>query len=133
MGTTTYLKSVKPVSEQDASKVATYNVVADDYDAAIAGMLTLSVSGSSNVTLSRLQAINSVFKFTGTLTGSITIFFPVSLGCARVFTVWNATSGAFTLTIKTTAGGSAGVVVTQTKIVNLFHDGTDVKARSAEV
>lgn len=133
MASTSYLKIVKPVSEHDAQKVTTYNGAHDDEDLGLGGMLPLSVAGSSNVTLTRVQALNPLLKFTGALTGSIVVFLPVSLGCLRRYTIWNATTGAFTLTVKTTAGGSAGVAVTQTKKVNIFHDGTDVLASSAEV
>lgn len=116
----------------------------DDLDNSIGGLLTLSVAGSSNVTLTRAQALNAVLKFTGVLTGSITIYIPVianaaitppttTIGALRKYTIWNATTGAFTITIKTSAVGSAGIVVTQTKIVDIFHDGTDVKAAGAEV
>lgn len=130
--------STKPASEQDAAKVATYNALMDEQDAANNGMLTLSVAGSSNVTLTTAQGLNKVLKFTGVLTGNITVFIRVPLGTAvgyssRQFTVWNATTGAFTLTVKTTRTSSAGVAVTQTKKRILFHDGTDVIAAAAEI
>lgn len=133
MGSTTNAKIVKPVSEHDANKIVTIDTGTDDIDLLTCGMLSLSIAGTGSTTLTRAQAINTVFKFTGVLTGNRTILFPVSLGCSRRFTIWNATTGAFTLTIKTDTGGSAGPTVTQTKKVNLFHDGTDVLASSAEV
>lgn len=132
MASTTNLKSVKPVSEHDAQKVATYNTVADDYDTAIAGMLTFDAAGTGTTDLSRIQALHRVIKFTGVLTGARTIRFPVSLGTNRAFVIWNATTGAFSLTLKTTAGGT-GLVVTQTKKVHAFHDGTEFYASSPEV
>lgn len=133
MAQTTHLKLTKPVSEQDAQKIATLNAEADDLDGAAAGMLLLSVAGNSNVTLSRSQSLNRLWKFTGVLTGNITIFMPISAGTIRDPLVWNATTGAFTITFKTTTGGSAGVTVTQTKKVYLFHDGTDVYKATTEV
>lgn len=126
MATTPYLKSVKPVSEQDAQKVATYNVLADDHDVGIAGMLTRDIAGTGAYTLTRVEALNPVIKFTGTLTGNRTISLPVSLGTNRAFIIWNATSGAFTVTVITTTGGSSGVVVTQGTKSLLAHDGTNV-------
>lgn len=130
--------STKPTSEQDAAKVATYNQLLDEQDAANNGMISLSVAGAANVTLTTVQGLNKILKFTGALTGNIIVFIRVPAGSpagysARAFTVWNATTGAFTLTVKTTAGGSTGVAVTQTKTVNLFHDNTNVKARGTEV
>lgn len=144
MASTANLKLVKNVSEHDATKIVVINTEMDDLDSAIGGLLTLSVAGLSNVTLTRAQALNAVLKFTGVLTGNITVYIPVianaaitppttTIGALRKYTIWNATTGAFTLTVKTSAVGSAGIVVTQTKIVDIFHDGTDVKAAGAEV
>lgn len=144
MASTTYAKIDKPSSEQDANKIVTLNTGTDDLDAMVCGILTLSVAGLSNVTLTRVQALNAVLKLTGVLTGNIIIYIPVianaaitppttTIGALRKYTIWNATTGAFTLTVKTSAVGSAGIVVTQTKIVDIFHDGTDVKAAGAEV
>ena len=144
MASTTNLIIPKMVSENDAQKVATINSGTDDFDGAVAGMLTLGVGGSANITLTRTQALNRVFKFTGALTGNITIYFPVianlalsppttTVGSVRDFRVWNATTGAFTLTLKTSAVGSAGVAITQTKKAVYFHDGTDVYAATAEI
>lgn len=140
MANTVNLGSTKPVSESDSNKVAAYNQLVDDFDAAIAGMPEVNVAGGSNVTLTTVQGRNSVIKLIGTLTGNITVFIRVPTATppndgysARLFLVWNATSGAFTVTIKTTATSSAGVVVTQAKKQLLFHNGTDVIAAAAEI
>lgn len=144
MALTPYLKSTKPVNEQDATKVATYNEIADDYDKALGGYLPLSVAGSASVTLTRAQALNRLLKFTGVLTGNITVFIPViangaitppttTVGALRDYLIWNATTGAFTLTIKTSAVGSAGVAITTAKKVYVAHDGTDVFKTTTEV
>ncbi len=132
MSSTTNLKISKPAVEH-VQKVVTLNGAADDFDATIGGMLPLSVAGSADITLTRVQGLNPVFKFIGLLTGNINVLFPVSLGCARQFTIWNATTGAFSLTVKTTTAGSVGVAITQTKKVMCAHDGTDVFKVSAEV
>lgn len=136
------LKIVKNESDQQATKIPLLNTGIDEMDSAVAGMLTLSVAGGSNVVLTRLQALNRLLKFTGALTAHIVVFLPVianaalpttTIGSARAPVVWNATSGAFTLTVKTSAVGSTGVAVTQSKKVTLFHDDTNVLAASAEV
>lgn len=123
---TTNLKIARNQSEHDASKIAVLNTAANEFDTAVAGMLSLSVAGAADVTLSRVQGLNKVFKFTGVLTDDIVVFIPAALGSSRKFIVWNATTGAFTLTVKTTTGGSTGVVIVQTKKSVCFHDGTDV-------
>ena len=126
MPTSLNLKIVKNASEQDAQKIATINAGVDDLDASLSGILTLSVAGSANVTLTRTQALRRVMKFTGVLTGSITVFLPVSVGTVRDPLIWNTTTGAFSLTIKTTTGGSTGIAVAQGNIAHLFHDDTNV-------
>lgn len=73
-----------------------------------AGRLSLSVAGNTNVTLTAAQAANQFAEFTGTLTGNINVIVPAA---ARLFLVRNATSGAYTLTVKTASG--SGVTVLQ--------------------
>ena len=132
MANTLNLGSTKPVSEYDAQKVVTYNTLADDYDATIAGYLSKSVAGTGNKLLTRADALHAWFKFTGVLTGNVVVQIPATLGAARVLPVWNATTGAFSLTVKMSTGGT-GVVVTQGKKVILVQDGSEVYAVSAEV
>jgi hypothetical protein len=132
MSDTTYLGSTKPESEHDENKVAAYNELLDEFDSTLAGLVEVAVT-TANVTLERVQALTKVIKVTGTLTNNRVLFIPHTLGAARAVIVWNATSGAFTLTVKTTAGGSTGIAVTQTKKQLLFHDGVNVYAGAAEV
>lgn len=65
------------------------------------GYLSLSVAGSSNVTLTQQQAACDHFVFTGALTGSIDVIFP---NVKKRFTVYNNTTGAFTLSLQTASG-----------------------------
>lgn len=132
MSVTINTGSLKPNSEQDAQKVGTYNETLNDYDAVMAGMIVVSVT-TADVTLTRAQALNKVIKFTGVLTGNRTVFIPHTLGAARQITFWNATSGAFTVTVKTTAGGSTGPAITQGKAQICFHDNVNVLRAGAEV
>lgn len=87
----------------------------------IFGLLSKSVAGSSNVTLTQAEAANNQYTFTGILTGSINVIVPTVK--AR-FTVKNNTTGAFTLTVKTAAG--TGVIVQQGQEATLLCDGTNV-------
>lgn len=86
------------------------------------GLLTKSVDGGANVTLTADEAGNGILKFTGTLTANISVIVPTSP--TRSWHVINATSGAFSLTVKTAAG--TGVVVGQAKTASLYTDGTNV-------
>jgi hypothetical protein len=80
-----------------------------------------SVAGSSDVTLTAAEAAPGVLKFTGTLTGNISVILPLTAG--RRWTIWNATSGAFTLTIKGSSG--TGAAITQGKKAPVWTDGTN--------
>lgn len=85
------------------------------------GYQSISVAGSSNVTLTAAQAAAHVMNFTGAITASITVAVPAA---SKSFTVINNTTGAYTLTVIATGG--TGIAVTQTKSVELYCDGTNV-------
>ncbi len=129
MATTTFLGLTKPVDEYDAQKVTTYNEAIDNLDKAIAGTLTLSVAGGADVTLTGpptgSQSLYKAYELTGLLTANINVKFQSDYSSAQ-FVVFNNTTGAFTLTVKTTAGGSTGIAVTQGKKRLLWTDGTNV-------
>ncbi len=77
-------------------------------DTNLGGNLSLSVAGSSNVTLTSAQAQNLYYSFTGVLTGNITVFWPSGAG---LYCINNATSGAFTLKVGPT-GATGGNLLT---------------------
>ncbi|MGH8570784.1 MAG: DUF2793 domain-containing protein, partial [Gammaproteobacteria bacterium] len=85
------------------------------------GRLSKSVAGGSDVTLTAVEARNQILEFTGTLTASINVVMPASPWEGIVY---NATTGAFTLTVKTASG--TGVAVTQGRRAVLYADGTNV-------
>ena len=87
----------------------------------------IAVAGTGNYTLSASEYANKAIKFTGILTGNRTIIVPTSL---REYIVNNATTGAFSLTVKTLAG--TGIAVTQAKSAFLYCDGTDVVASETD-
>lgn len=108
-------------------------------DSAVAGVLTLSVAGSSNVVLTSNQgapdqARNAHFFFTGVLTGNINVLWPSGLG--RMFSVTNNTTGSFTLSCGVNDGASAPVgdvvAVPQGGTSLLASDGTDVFQRAPQ-
>jgi hypothetical protein len=83
--------------------------------------LVKSVGGSSDVTLTSAEAANQLHEYTGTLTGNINVIVPAAAG---IFYVFNNTSGAYTLTVKTPSG--TGVAVTQGSRTILNCDATNV-------
>jgi len=92
------------------------------------GVLTKSVAGGADVTLSDAEARNAVHSYTGTLTGNISVVVPAA---GKIYFVHNGTSGAFTLTVKTASG--TGVDVTQGSRAILVCDGVNVEAWAGEV
>jgi hypothetical protein len=90
--------------------------------ATVGGRLSKSVAGSVNVTLTAVEAGNAILELTGLLTANIAVIVPSSP--TRTWLIKNATSGAFTVTLKTAAG--TGVVCTQGLTGTVFTDGTNV-------
>lgn len=116
---TTNLQIPKP-RPVDSQWLVNYNSF-DKFDAAIAGRLSKSVAGSSNVTLTTTEARNAILEFTGLLTGSINVIVPTK---AKLYVIYNNTTGSFTLTVKTSGG--SGVAVTQGTRSILYCDATNV-------
>lgn len=93
---------------------------------AVSGFENVNCAGSSDVTLTATngasdQARNAILKLTGTLTGNINVIIPSR---SKIYHVWNATSGSFTLSIKTSGG--AAVELTQDQKYIVMCDGTEV-------
>jgi len=86
------------------------------------GRLAKSVAGGAgDTTLTAAEARADSFEFTGALTGNRNVILPTVPWKKQFF---NNTSGAFTLTVKTSAG--TGIAVTQTKRIALECDGVNV-------
>lgn len=105
-------------------QVTTVNGNQDILAKGVAGYLVKSVAGSSNVTLTAAEWQNKILEFTGALTGNIAVIVPTAK--TRHFVVYNNTTGAFTLTVRTTAG--SGVVASQGQRLALLNDATDVRS-----
>lgn len=90
--------------------------------ATLGGRLSKSVAGSGSITLTAVEAGSGILELTGALTGNRTVILPVTP--TRSWIIKNATSGAFTLTVKTAAG--TGVMVTQGTNAIVWTDGTNV-------
>ena len=92
------------------------------------GYLSKSVAGGPTVTLSDLEAQDAIHEYTGTLAANTDVVVPTE---TKIYFVYNNTSGAYTLTVKTSAG--TGPTVTQGDKVILVCDGTNVVAWTAEL
>ena len=84
-------------------------------------LLNKNVAGSANVTLTNAEAQNTIQQYAGLLTGNINVIVPTTVA---LYYVYNGTTGAHTLNVKTAAG--TGVAVAQAGRSILYCDGTNV-------
>ena len=82
---------------------------------------SIAVAGTGNYTLTGSELNRIAYNFTGILTGNRSIIVPATV---QQYWVSNATTGAFTLTVKTSAG--TGIAVAQGARAILYSDGTNV-------
>lgn len=83
--------------------------------------LVKNVAGNVDVTLSSSDQEYEIIDFTGALTGNINVIFGTA---TKIFYIYNNTSGAFTLTCKTSAG--TGVLIAQGTRNIIECDGTNI-------
>jgi hypothetical protein len=81
----------------------------------------ISIAGTGNYTLSGSELNRIVYKFTGALTGNRNVIVPATV---QQYWVDNSTTGAYTLTVKTSAG--TGVAVSQGARGIYYCNGSDV-------
>lgn len=125
MSTTAHLGLVH-VEQAQAQKEVTINAALDDLDTAIAGTHTVTTAGGTT-TLTAAEGLHRTIRVTGTLTSNATIVVP---SARRLWGVINATTGSYSVTVKTSAG--AGVVIPQGAAGDLVcHDGAEVVALGA--
>lgn len=121
-------RAIQAGSNQQPDTATTYwerwGFSASELSAAVSSVLTKSVAGNSNVALTSAEANYGVLIFTGALTGNINVTVP---SVARKWAVINNTTGAYTLTLKTAAGGQ---VIQQGKVADVICDGTIVRSNT---
>jgi hypothetical protein len=98
-----------------------YTLCKNDVMAISFTRLVKSVAGGSNVTLTSAEAGYDIQEYTGALTASINVILPTAVSR---WWVYNNTSGAFSLTVKTSAG--TGIAVPQGTRQILHCDGTNI-------
>lgn len=81
----------------------------------------ISVAGTGNYTLTGTELNRVSYRFTGALTGNRVIIVPATV---QQYWVDNQTTGAYTFTVKTSAG--LGVALASGERAILYSDGTDV-------
>ena len=83
--------------------------------------LAKDCAGSSDVTLADSEANYAQLAFTGALTDNINVIVPDE---AKVYDLYNGTTGSYTLTVKTLTG--TGVVIQQGKRAIMGSNGTNI-------
>lgn len=83
--------------------------------------ISVTPPGTGTYTLSTAEQNKIAYKFTGALSGNIDIVVPPTI---QQYWVDNATTGAYSLTVKTASG--SGYAVPQNSRAILYCDGTDV-------
>jgi hypothetical protein len=112
------------------------NYVLNRIDSTVRGYTSVDVAGSVNVTLTSNtsttntdddatddQVHNKVIEFTGALTGSIYVFTDAVEGD---YTLFNNTSGSYSLTFANTGHAANGVVITQGTKSIVYTDGSTI-------
>lgn len=127
---TTYSANLRLMKQASGSNAGTWGDNLNDkvielIDEAVAGYKELTVSGSSDYTLSTADGSTDESRFAalqlnGTLTGNISVLAPDN--DAKIYAIKNNTSGAYSLTFKNVSG--AGHPITQGGSVMLVTDGS---------
>jgi hypothetical protein len=97
---------------------------------AIAGYQNISIAGGAQTTALTMDnaaisnARNAVIKFTGTITGNQVVTVPN--GIEKTYTIYNGTTGAFTVQFKTVSGTGVTFSTTDKGVKLVYVDGTDV-------
>lgn len=84
--------------------------------------LTKSITGGT-VTLTASEAANIIQEYVGTLTSNCTIILPPTV---QLYSLQNKTTGSYTLTFSTGAGGASTITLDQNQTVIAICDGTNV-------
>lgn len=92
------------------------------------GVLSKSVAGGTDVTLSAAEAASGIIVLTGAITANINVIVP---NTARRWIVKDSTTGAFTVTFKTATG--TGIALRRNANQQLFSDGANMNSISARL
>lgn len=114
----------KPASgDYNNAWAAPVNADWDDIDTALGGHVVIDVTGRSGaVALTLSQYRPPIIDFVGVLTAAVTFVLPAGVG--GIWTLGNATSGAFALNFGVSGGGTLQLLAGNASLVS--SDGTNV-------
>ena len=103
---------------------------------AIGGYDTVGLNATTGATLTFSNGVlsngkNQVLRLTGTITSAVNVIIPDSI--EKTYLVENATTGAFTVTFKTTSGTGATWSATDKGYKILYSDGTNIVDITADL
>jgi hypothetical protein len=103
---------------------------------AIGGYDAVGLNATTGATLTFSNGVlsngkNQVLRLTGTITSNVDVVIPDSI--EKTYMVENATSGAFTVTFKTTSGTGATWTATDKGYKILYSDGTNIVDITADL
>src|SRR5210317_626605 len=101
---------------------------------AIGGYDAVGITSGATLTFSNgalSNGKNQVLKLTGTIAGNVNVTIPDSI--EKTYLVENATTGAFTVTFKTTSGTGATWSATDKGYKILYSDGTNIVDITADL
>lgn len=102
-------------------KEVTVNTALNRLEQAITEEAAVAIAGTGTYTATDIEMRNAIIRLTGVLTGNRDFVVP---NRDKPYIVHNATTGSFTVTIKTAAG--SGVVIEQGFKALVYCDGTNV-------
>jgi hypothetical protein len=109
------------ITQGQYQKEVTANMMVEGVESALCSEAEKAVGGAANVTLTDAESRHMVLRLTGVLTGNIELRVPTR---DKLYVIHNATTGAYTVTVKTTAG--TGVVAEQGFKTIVYCDATNV-------
>lgn len=112
--------STNVVPGTDPAKWERWGFLDSELQLRIDKLLTKSVAGGADVTLSATEADNGIIVLTGAITANINVIVP---NVARRWVVFNNTTGSFTLGVKTSSGSA--LTIAQGTGINVFGDGAN--------
>uniref|UniRef100_A0AAU6W263 Putative tail fiber protein gp53-like C-terminal domain-containing protein n=1 Tax=Pseudomonas phage Touem01 TaxID=3138548 RepID=A0AAU6W263_9VIRU len=117
-----------PTAPTQAAGDNTTKIATDAFvQTAVSGVSTVNVAGAATTTLTQAQWGVATIILVGALTANKAVVFPAQIGRWQVV---NATTGNFTITLKTAAG--TGVTVTRSTSTNIWFDGTNITLQQTD-
>lgn len=116
---------IEHIVQSQAQKEVTANEAFDDLERAITEVADVAIGGTGDFTASLDESRIAITRLTGILTGNRNYIVPTR---DKMYWIHNATTGAFTVTVKTAAG--TGVIIEQGFKALVYCDGTNVVALS---